>query len=252
MGQSYLDIYVIGDTQVKPGVRHPMVPIAWDIVEVLPDRVVHLGDHHDFPSLCSYDKGKKSFLSRNYIRDVDAGNLAFEEFWSIIEIGKIEHPSWECEFIFHEGNHEERRHKAIEYGPTEMDGILELIAPDYTGWDLVMPFLKPHRINDIMFSHYIQNEFSDKPICSTKMVLSKRHCSFVQGHKQVLEQEEQTTLDGRRIMGLTMGACYFHDEEYKGPQGNSHFRGTAVLRNAYRGCWEIEIKNLRTLGKRYG
>lgn len=245
-----LDIYVIGDTQVKPRVRNPLICIAHDIVASRPDVVVHLGDHWDLPSLSSYDKGRKSFHSRKYINDIDAGNLAMEEFWKILKPKFTK--KWKPKFIILKGNHEERINRAIEYGPSEFEGLLELVSPDYTNWDEVVPFLKPHSINGIHFVHYVANEFSGKPLASAHAALMKKHCSVVQGHKQTLDQAEHITLDGRRIMSLIIGASYFHNEEYKGPQGNHHFRGIAILHNAHRGCWEIEIKNLVTLGRRYG
>lgn len=248
---SYLDIYCIGDTQVKPGVRSALEPIAYDIIKELPDYVIHLGDHWDFPSLSSYDKLKKEFRSRSYIKDIDAGNIAMQEFWRIIEIGRKLRPSWKCKFVFLNGNHEYRRDKAIDHEATEMAGLLEMHEPNLSGWDKVMPFLKPFKLQGIHFVHYIQNEFTGKPITSTRLALAKKSCSFVQGHKQCLEQAEQNTLDGKRIMGLTMGACYFHDEDYKGYQGNSHWRGCCLLRNAHKGCWEIQVKNLKTLDRRY-
>ena len=245
------NIYVIGDTQVKPGVKNPLICVAWDIIETKPDYVVHLGDHFDFPSLSAYDKGKISFHSHRYLQDVEAGNKAFEEFWSIIELGRMEDKKWDCQFVFCEGNHEYRRTKALDTGPTEFQGLLDLSQPDYTHWDKVLPFLKPFELNGVLFVHYISNEFTSRPISTARAALSRRHKSFVSGHKQVLDYAEETTIDGRRIMGLIMGACYFHDEEYKGFQSNHHFRGTTYLRNVKNGEWEMEVRNLRTLEKKY-
>jgi hypothetical protein len=245
------NIYVIGDTQVFKGVRNPLVPVAWDIIETQPEKVVHLGDHFDFPSLSSYDEGKISFLSERYIDDVDAGNLALEEFWSIIEIGRLENPEWKCEFIFLQGNHENRRTKALDLCPPQMEGLLDLYAPDFSGWDKVLPFLKPYITSGIVFSHYLPNEFTGRAISTAMAGIKSRGCSFVAGHKQTLDTSEFCAADGRRVMGLIMGACYFHDEEYKGPQSNHHFRGTAYLRNAQKGQWEAEMRNLKTLAKKY-
>ena len=247
------NIYVIGDTQIKKGVRNSLIVVAFDIINSLPlpDKVVHLGDHFDFPSLSLYDKGKISFNSRRYIDDIDAGNKAFAEFWSIIEIGRTDNPKWHCEFIFLNGNHEHRRDKAIANGPTEMDGLLDLHQPDFTGWNKVLPFLKPYVFKGIAFVHYLANEFSGRAISTASAGIKARGMSFVAGHKQVLDYAEQGSVDGRRVMGLIMGACYYHDEEYKGPQSNHHFRGTAYLRNCYKGQWEMEIRNLKTLDKKY-
>lgn len=246
-----VNIYVIGDTQQKPGVKNPLVPVAFDIINTLPDYVVHIGDHFDFPSLGAYDKGKHSFNGNCYVKDIHAGNQAFYEFWSIIAMGRKDNPDWKCKFNFTNGNHEFRRDKALDTAPIEFIQLLKDYRPDFTGWDVVAPFLKPIIINGVHFVHYIANEFSGRAVSTANAALNKKHQSFVCGHKQALEYAEATTLSGKRIMGLIIGACYFHNEGYKGPQGNSHFRGTAYLRNVLDGQWEMEIRNLKTLERKY-
>ncbi len=247
------NIYCIGDTQIKKGVKNPLVPVAWDIINTLPlpDIVVHLGDHYDFPSLSAYDQGKISFHSARYIEDVNAGDLSFQEFWSIIQIGRIENPSWKCKFIYISGNHDFRRNKALDSGPSQFAGLLDLHKPDFTHWDKVMPFLKPYVVNGVAFVHYLANEFSGRAISTASAGIKARGMSFVAGHKQCLDYAEHESLSGKRIMGLIMGSCYFHQESYKGPQSNKHFRGVAYLRNVKNGEWEMEIRNLKTLDKKY-
>lgn len=244
------DIYVIGDTQTKKGVRNPLIPVAHDIGRTLPDIVVHLGDHWDLPSLCSYNKGKNSFVSERYVEDIEAGNKAMYEFWDIISMYQAFNPSWKCEFIILEGNHEYRRNKAIDEAPIQYADLFDYLVPDYSGWDKVVSFLEIIEIQGICFSHYFVNEFTGRPIGSAKMTLNKRHRSFVMGHKQILDYEEQPALNGGRIQGLVIGACYFHDEEYKTPQGQNHFRGCALLKNAHDGEWELDIRTLRTLDEK--
>lgn len=246
-----MDIYVIGDTQSKAGVKNPLVPVAWDIVHTRPDHVIHIGDHFDFPSLSAYDQDKHSFSGNCYVRDVLAGNDTLYEFWSIIALGQSENPDWECEFTFIEGNHENRRHKAKDTGPIAYLGLLDEFAPDYTGWDSVMPFLVPIEIGGVCFVHYAANEFTGRAISTAKGILANKHRSVVVGHKQTLDYAECPTLGGKRIMALIIGACYFHDEGYKGPQNNNHFRGTAVLHNVKDGEFELEVRNLLTLEEKY-
>ena len=76
--------FIIPDTQVKPdsNIDH----LTWAgkyAVSLKPDVIVHLGDHWDFPSLSSYDKGKKSFEGRRYQADVLAGKQAMEAFHTL-------------------------------------------------------------------------------------------------------------------------------------------------------------------------
>jgi hypothetical protein len=220
LSMSKKNIYVIPDPQIRPGVRSSLIVCAHDIVATRPDVVVCLGDLFDMPSLSAYDKGKISFNSRRYIADIDAGNAALFNFWQIINKGQKKYPKWKCRFIITLGNHEFRINKAIEFMPPELQGLMDLHQPDFTGFDVVAPFLKPVIINGVAFVHYLANEFS---------------------HKQVLDYAEKQTLDGKRIMGLIVGACYYHDESYKGHQNNRHFRGTVYLRNVYAG----QLKNIR-------
>ena len=76
---------VIPDTQIKP--EHPIDHMYWAgryACAMKPNVIVHLGDHWDFPSLSSYDVGKKSFEGRRYSADVEAGNEAMQVFMDCI------------------------------------------------------------------------------------------------------------------------------------------------------------------------
>ena len=68
-------ILCIPDTQCKPDVDLSyMTAIGRYIADKQPDVIVHLGDAVDFPSLSSYDKGKKSFEGRRLKADLEAGH----------------------------------------------------------------------------------------------------------------------------------------------------------------------------------
>lgn len=106
-----MKIAVIPDTQVKKGV--PIDHLLWAgkyIAEKKPDVIVHIGDHWDFPSLSSYDKGRKSFEGRRYLDDVEAGNKAMDLFLDPIkqEIGRQRRNKkkvWNPRMVFTTGNH---------------------------------------------------------------------------------------------------------------------------------------------------
>lgn len=248
------DIYVIGDTQIRPGIEgdlNPLIVVAQDIIRTLPNYIVHLGDHHDYPSLSSWDRNKNSFVERSYVEDTNVANKAFLDFWLIIQKGFNANPDWNPKFIFIEGNHENRRHKALEEGPSQYLDLLNIVRPDYTNWNVVQPFLKPYIINGICFIHYVPNEFTQRPISSAQQSLNKMHCSFVCGHKQTFDYAEAITLTGKRIQGLIMGACYYHNEDYRCPN-QPHYRGCAYLRNVIDGEFELEQRSLYSLKKKYG
>jgi len=242
-------IYVIPDTQSKPNVYNPLIPIAYHISEIKPDYIIHLGDHWDFPSLSQYDKGKKSHRAKTYMKDCNAGNESMAEFFEILDEEWPEHRIV-CEKIILRGNHEHRRDRALEYGPDELIDLMELVTPDYTGWDKVVPFLKIHKIEGINFCHFFQQDASDRPISKPQQLLSKRHGSCIAGHKQGFEYSESITVDGKRIQAIIAGSCYYHDEGYKG-HTNHHWRGSMLLYNCKSGEFDFSIHSLSALDKRY-
>ena len=72
-------ILVVGDCQVKPGEDQThLLHIGRYLVDKRPDIVVCIGDFYDFPSLSSYDRGKKSFEGRRLKDDIEAGNAAMD------------------------------------------------------------------------------------------------------------------------------------------------------------------------------
>lgn len=241
-------IYVIPDTQSKVGVRNPLIPIAYHICEIRPSMIIHLGDHWDFPSLSQYDKGKKSHRVKTYRQDCEAGNHSMREFFAILDENWKDHHS--CKKVILRGNHEHRRDRAIEYGPDELVDLMELIKPDYTGWDEVVPFLQPYCIEDIYFCHYFQQDKSSRPIARPGQLLSKRHRSCIAGHQQGFEYAESITMEGEIIQAIIAGSCYFHDEAYKG-HTNNHWRGTLCLYNITQGAFDFARYSLTSLDSWY-
>ena len=231
-------IYVIGDTQLKPGVRNPLIAVAYHIVELKPKWVVHLGDHHDMPSLSAYDKGKKSHRIHSYLADIKAGNRAFYEFWMIIESGWPKFRE-ECIFHFHKGNHEYRITRALEYCDDSYKEMILEHQPDYINWTHVHEFLHINKIQEIRFCHYFQNLNSDRPIGTARQIAMKKHKSCIAGHKQGFDYEEMLGDEGENIQCMILGSTYYHPEGYK-IQSNHHFRGTVVLYN-YNGRGEYDF-----------
>jgi hypothetical protein len=51
--------------------------------------------------------------------------------------------------------------------------------------------------------------------------------------------------------GLVAGSFYIHDEDYKGPQGNEHWRGIIVKHEVENGTYDPMFVSLNYLCKRY-
>ena len=226
-------IAVIADTQCKPGVSlEYMKWIGSYLQEKKPDVIVHIGDHFDFPSLSSYDKGKKSFEGRRLKKDIDSGvegvRLLTEEI--------LKDPTYKPRLVFCEGNHEHRLNRLMDEMP-ELEGFIKEpyeYFKDY-GWE-THEFLKPIEISGISFCHFLANPMTGKPYGGNALnQLKNVGNSYVVGHKQCLDIAIRPILNGKHQIGIVNGACYEFDEAYKGFQGNNHFRGLIVLHEVEEG-----------------
>lgn len=243
-------ILVIADTQCKPDENlEYMTWIGKYIADKKPDIVVHIGDHFDFPSLSSYDKGKKSFEGRRLKADIEAGNLGMQ----LLMEGFKDVDGYTPRLVFCMGNHEYRFDRLAEDMP-ELDGFVgtdTLPLREY-GWEVV-PFLKPIEIAGIFFVHYLANPFTGKPYGGSAMSQLKTvGNSFVVGHKQCLDVAIRPTLDGKHQLGIINGAAYPFEESYKGYQGNNHWRGLTMLHEAKEGFASPMFVSLDYLKGRYG
>lgn len=242
-------ILVIADTQCKPS--EDLSYMSWIgkyINDKKPDVIVHIGDHFDFESLSSYDKGKKSFEGRRLKADIEAGNLGLELLTKEFLID-----GYSPRMVFCMGNHEARFDRLSEDMP-ELDGFVgtETLDIESGGWE-VHPFLKPVEIEGIYFVHYLANPFTGKPYSGTAMnQLKTVGRSFVVGHKQCLDVAIRPTIDGKHQIGIINGAAYPFDERYKGHQGNNHFRGITMLHEVEDGFGLPMFVSLAYLKGRYG
>ncbi len=229
---------IIPDTQVKPGVSiEHLNHIGQYILDHKPEVIIHIGDHFDMPSLSSYDKkGSKSMEGRRYKEDIKAGiNGMLHLLKPIVEynkkaaVGKRKRYKPEMHFML--GNHEERISRAVEQDP-QLEGIIGLddLGLKKMGWK-VHPFLKIAVIDGINYVHYIQSDNSPRAIGSAKQIAQKMTRSTIVGHQQSLSYEYlPSRVEGEEaIQAIICGAAYTHDEEYRGNQGQQHFRGIVRL-----------------------
>ncbi len=251
---------VIPDTQVKPGVRTEHLEWAGRyIVDKFADRddvtIIHLGDHWDMPSLSSYDKGKRSMEGRRVAKDIAAGNAAFALLNEPLEKlnerrRRCRHGEWWPERHFLFGNHEERIVRAID-DDAQMDGLLSLDMLDTRGWER-HDFLEVVEIDGVLYSHYFYQPMTGRPYGGTVIETRIKNigASFTQGHQQTLMYGLRF-VRGRSQHGLVAGSFYQHDEDYKGPQGNSHWRGIVVCYQVERGSYDPMFVSLDYLRRRY-
>lgn len=240
---------VIADTQVRPGVdiSHLEALGEW-IADHRPARIVHIGDHWDMPSLSSYDRGTAAIEGRRILADIQAGNEAMQVL--LKPLRDLQRHQSQCkkrvyrpEMHFHIGNHEERMKRYENHNP-QVAGLIGYDRLDLRDWR-VHDFLDVNVIEGVSFSHYFYNPNTGRPIGGTaENRLNKIKTSFVQGHEQGLKFATEAVLGQKRLYGLVVGSFYSHDENYKGPQGNNHWRGCALLKDHQDGEYDLELLGL--------
>mgnify|MGYP000025142859 CR=1 FL=1 len=254
-----MKILVIGDTQCKPDEDLSyMSAIGNYIVSKRPDVIVHIGDNFDFPSLSTYDKGKRSFEGRRLKDDIEAGKEGLKLLLSPLK--KLQNKQrqnkkkpYSPRLVFTLGNHENRFDRLAEDMP-ELAGYVgtNTLGLESMGWEVV-PFLKPVDIEGIYFVHYLANPMTGKPYGGVALnQLKTVGRSFVVGHKQCLDIAIRPTLDGKHQLGVVVGACYPFMEFYKGHQGNFHFRGVVMLHEVEDGFALPMPVSLSYLQQHYG
>ncbi len=209
------------------------------------------------PSLSGYDRGKKSMEGRRYVEDIKAAN----EAWAILNQpfvdfnrnrGKTKHARWQPERYILLGNHEDRIDRAVE-SDAQLDGVLSTGQLDYerSGWR-VSPFLTVLWLDGVAYSHYFYNPMTGKPLGGQSIDLRLKSIghSFTMGHQQTLMYGLRFVA-GKSQHGLVAGACYLHNEDYKGPQGNAHWRGIIVNHEVKDGSYDPMFVSLNYLCLRY-
>lgn len=228
---------VIPDVQVKPGVdTSHLADIGKYILDIKPDTVVVIGDFWDMESLSSYDKGKKCFEGRRYKADINAGKDAMTKLLKpLTDYNKkavADHRArYKPALHFTIGNHEQRIMRACEDSP-ELDGVLS-----YADFDLKKFGFKTHDflqiavVDGINYVHYIQAANSPRALGNAKQIAQQMTRSTIVGHMQTLDMHYQPSrvVGDAPIIAMIVGACYTHREEYRGNQGQNHFRGIVRL-----------------------
>jgi len=248
---------VIPDTQVTPSVRRDHLTwIGRYIADLRPDVVVHLGDHWDFESLSVYDRGKLQFEGRRLRADIDAGNAGLAELTAPIHdvqetARRGNRRIWKPRLVMLRGNHEHRLSRAVEEDP-KLEGFLDYSQLNDTslGWE-VHDFLDPVEIDGVVYAHYFYNPLTGKPWGGTVATMLKNigH-TFTMGHRQTFDVSVRY-VGNRQIRGIVAGACYLHDEDYKGPQGNHHWRGILVKHEVRDGQYDLMEVSLDYLCRKY-
>lgn len=250
---------VIPDVQVKPGHSVDFLNrLGQYIVEKKPNTIICIGDFADMPSLSSYDVGKRSFEGRRYKADIEAAHKGMEALLEPLQaynnkMRKTKHSLYVPRLILTLGNHEHRIERVVE-GDPKLEGTISLDDLKYAdyGWEVV-PFLQPITVDGICYAHYFTSGVLGRPVASARHLVQKKHQSCVMGHVQNWDMHREARADGSPVMGVFVGSCYEHNEDYLGPQGNTYDRGFWMFHEVDgKGGFQPMYVSLKYLEKKYG
>jgi hypothetical protein len=159
---------------------------------------------------------------------------------------------WNPRRILTLGNHENRINRAVS-NDARLDGTLGVSDLGYAefGWEVV-PFLEPIFVDGVAYAHYFTSGVMGRPVPNARLLVQKKLQSCVMGHNQHWDIHRSVRADGSAVVGLFVGSCYQHDEDYLGPQGNNYDRGIWMLHEVENGSFMPMFVSLTYLEKRYG
>ena len=235
----------IPDTQVREGVCTKHIEALGNYIEHKRfDKIIVAGDWWDMPATSNWNTALEQERMR-VVDDIDAGNRAMHLMWRPVKkrnerAKATKHKQYRPKTIFIHGNHEAHLERIWHKNPF-LKGLISydsLAISQY--FDIEVDF-KDYIIEDgIAYSHYFYNPSSGRPY--TGMIetrLKNIGRSFTQGHSQEFAYGERQLPTGERLHGCVAGAFYSHDEDYKGPQGNRHWRGVIVKNEVRDGEYDI-------------
>src|SRR5690606_14731401 len=177
-----------------------------------------------------YDKGTKGFQGRSYQKDVDAYLDFQERMWGPVKARKKKLPYR----IFHEGNHEQRIKRVVNYSP-ELEGTLDLKdlgVFDY--YDKVVEYdggtPGVNVVDGVAYAHYFISGVSGRAISSEHSayaLLTKRFQSSTQGHVHTFDYCVRTDGNGNKMMGLVAGCYQDYHSDWAGDINRFWFPGVA-------------------------
>ena len=231
-------------------------------MDEMPDVIIDIGDWFDMESLCSYDKGTKSFEGRRYKADIKAGHDAeLLAFGPILEYNKRAAANHKVRYtptiLRITGNHEERIQRAVEKQP-ELDGAIGMQDLRSPLEDLLPitrhDFLTPVLIDGVAYAHYFVSGVMGRPVSSAQAMLSKHHMSCTAGHLHSRDWSEGLRADGTRIQGLICGAYLDpdHRAHYTNQQSQSlWWSGIHVKHRVIQGCYDRQEISVGEMRERY-
>jgi hypothetical protein len=247
----------VPDTQVRDGVPTDHIEALGNYIEHKRfEKIIVAGDWWDMPATSNYNTAREREGLR-VVDDIDSGNRAMHKLWRAVERRNQKVAGWkkkqyqpEKHFLF--GNHECHLERLWQNDP-RLERLIgyDALALDRYGF-ITHPFKQILELDGLSYCHYFYNPTSGRPYSGMiETRLKNIGFSFTQGHAQEFAYGERQLPNGRKLFGLVAGAFYMHDEDYKGPQGNSHWRGVIVKNEVRDGHYDLCKVSLDYLLRKY-
>lgn len=246
---------IIPDSHSIPGQNNDRADWLGQLIcDEKPDVVIHLGDSADMPSLCSFDKGKRTFQGRNYKQDIDS-HLDFQDrMWNRVKKQKKKLPLR----VFLEGNHENRIEKALDASP-ELEGTIsfnDLMLDDY--YDIVVRYEGGtpgvYHNNGVYYAHYFSSGVMGRPISGEHpayTLLTKKFRSCTQGHTHTFDYCVRSTEAGDNIQSLVAGCFQDYNSTWAGDVNKLWWRGCFIKDNVEDGNYDLRQISISSLQREY-
>jgi hypothetical protein len=247
----------IPDTQVRDGVPINHIEALGNYIEAKRfEKIIVAGDWFDMPATSKWNSNLEQENLR-VIDDIQSGKRAMSLLWKAVNKQNKKYSKWKMkkyspEKHFLMGNHEVHLERLWEADP-RLSGLIDYgcLGLEHHGFQ-VHDFKKIINVDGVGYSHFFYNPMSGRPYSGMiETRLKNIGFSFTQGHAQEFAYGERQLPNGKRLHGCVAGAFYQHDEDYKGPQGNRHWRGVIVKNEVENGEYDIMKVSLNYLLRRY-
>lgn len=214
-----------------------------------PEYVVLIGDFLSMDCLSEWDRNKRKLMeNRRYKKEVAAGNTAL----TLMGAGSQKH----TEFIYIEGNHENRLTRYLESDPT-FDGMCS-IPKDLSfhdrniGW---IPYKECLTLDGVSFTHIPINS-GGKPIGNPNVAnkaLNLFQNSVVFGHSHTLDHAAAHRHGSEHLNQALCVGCFFeHVDAYAQGSMTNYWRGVVELDIYATNRFDVTTTSMRQLYNQYG
>jgi len=242
-------VLVVGDAHVAQDQNVSRADLLGKVIkELKPKKVVFIGDFMSFDSFSAWDKDKRKLMEgRRYEKEIAKGQ---EFIYRMKKNAGRNYP----EYVFVEGNHENRVERYLETKP-ELIGAFDYRKDlGIENWEFV-PFKEYTYIMGIGYTHIPISE-AGKPIGGqyvTQKALSLHQGSTIFGHTHKLQTSSLHRHGAAHLsQALNVGCFFEHVDEYALGSVTSYWRGLVYIDHYKEGRFGWTPLSLGKLRKNYG